>query len=561
MKLYSSGIISILLFIILLAISLCNKDNMTFIFVNCSYYIVTFLILLWASTAFRFIKSSECSLPEFAKQNCIGLVIAAVLTLVVTFSVKSDFRTLSDETNMLSTSNSFFYNKKAQNITSGQYYYDTFHIQNHVIPRRPFVFPIFTALVHSLTGFSAKSGFIVNHFVLFLFLSILFMAIKKYFDSITAVSGLFLFLSQPVITLFASSSGFDFINAFFLYLAFGTLLIYLEKPTDQKFSFLWTTLIMSSNIRYESILPFFITISGLWLFRYFKLQTIKNHFNLLCITPLLMLPYLLQRILMINNNENPPETPLFSLGHFTKHLKSFFMAQFDFSFYLPYASLLNIISFVCILYFFYYIIKKRKFAEISSSSLQFFIIFTISITACLCVILSFFLGDCTHPVSTRFYIPILILLAIVPLCLRRLHPNIFRPKYMLIFSIVMFLFYHPVAIEDRLTNTLTLNREFRQLQQFVDKLGDRRTLIIYHRPGMFTSMGYGAVKFSYFNTNSKNILSKLNKNLFSDIIVFQRIQYRDQKPIDGCLIAEDIVMHKIKEIQISSDFFIRISKI
>lgn len=561
MKNYIFGFLSLILFALMLGVSFTAKDRMIFIFDHFSYYIILILVLLWLVSAVRLFKTLNFSLFEVPSKNGIAFISALILTVMVFFTVKTDFRTLSDETNLLSLSNSMFAKKEVRNITAGKYYYDNFHEVKKVIPRRQFIYPFFTSILHTLVGFKPTNSYLLNYITLFFFLAGVFILIKRYTDNLSAISALFLVLSQPVIPLYAASGGFDLINAFFFCLVFTALLFFMREPSKEKFAFMWITFLMLSNIRYESIVSFVIAISGLILFRYIKWEMIKSHFKLICITPLLMLPFILQRILMMHNNENPPGVALFSIDHFINHLKIFILSQFDFSFYLPYANLLNLISILCIVWLIFRLIKYGKNGHINSSTIHFIILFTLSILANLFVIFSFYSGGNTHPVSARYFIIISLVFSLAPLWLKKINPNLIRSEVLLILSLAVFSLYHPVAIEDRFTNTLTLNREFRHVQSFVNGLNDKRILIIYHRPGQLTALGYGAVHFAYANQNSTSLLNDLNRGLFSDIIVMQRIQYKDQKPKDGCEISSEFSLKILDKMQVSSDFFIRISKV
>lgn len=561
MKKYLIGTLFLITFGILTGFALTSKVRMELVFDNFSYYIIAALVLLWVTTAVQLLRSINLPFHKIITQNSTAFVTALLLTLLVFFTVKTDFRTLSDETNLLSVSNSMFSQKGIRNVTAGKYYYDDFNPITQVIPRRQFIYPFFTSLLHTLVGFRATNSFLANYITLFFFLAGIFILIKRYTDSTCAVSALFLVLAQPVFSLYAASGGFDFINAFFFCLSFAMLLFYMREPSTEKLTFMWMTFLVASNIRYESIVSFLIAILGLVLFGYIKWKHVKTHVLLICITPLLMLPFLLQRILMMNNNENPDGVALFSIGHFIDHLKTFILTQFDFSLYLPYASVLNLISIPCIAWLFFRLIKEGRKGAVPPATIHFIVLFSLSILSNLFVIFCFYFGKNTHPVSARYFILISLVFSLAPLWLKKLKPNLIRSELLLAVSLALFFLYHPVAMQDRFTNTLTLNREFRYVRNVIDDLNDRRILIIYHRPGQFTATGYGAVNFYYANRNSRTLLRDLKRGLYSDIIVMQRIQYKDQKPEKSYRLSDKFSLQKMDDIQITGQYFTRISKV
>jgi len=131
----------------------------------------------------------------------------------------------------------------------------------------------------------------------------------------------------------------------------------------------------------------------------------------------------------------------------------------------------------------------------------------------------------------------------------------------LIFSMVCFLFYHPIAVEGRFINTLTLNRRTEHCIDFLSKLDDRNILIIAARPGQYTALGYGAVNFAYANKNRKLLLNQLSRHLFSKIIVFQQILYENNKSTPDTTLHPDYGLHHLHEIQVTADSFLRISQV
>lgn len=561
MKRYLAGLFFIVLFAVLLGISLTAKDRMTFLFVHLSYYLTFLLVFLWAVVSVRLVKSLNLPvrkvLPTYSKAAAAALLI----TLVVFLTVMTDFRTLSDETNLLSVSRNMFSQKKIHNITAGKYYYDNFHPLTKVVPKRPFVYPFLTSMLHSLVGFRPANAFLLNYIAFFLFLTGIFIVARKYTDSLSAIAALFLVAAYPVVTIYAACAGFDLMNAFFFFLTFTGLYAFMQQPSKEKFAFMWVMFLIIANTRYESIVYFLIAVPGLLIFRFIRLETIKSHFCLICLSPMLMLPFLWQRILMQGKEGNPKDEPIFSFDYFPDNFSQFIRAQFDFSFHLPYANLINLISFFIILWLIYVLIKRWRSGEISTSNIQFFILFCASVAANLTMMFFLFCGNYTHPSNARYFIIPSLTFAFALIALRKIHPTLLRSESILVFSLAMFFLYHPVAMEDRFTNTLILNREFRQAARFIRELDDKNALIVYHRPNQFAAMGLGAVKFNYAGKNANLLLRRLSNGFYSDIVVMQRIQYTDQKPVSDCQLPKNFNLKTLEKIQISSKIYLRISKV
>ena len=105
---------------ILYTASFSNHRFMEICFLRGGYYLMALLVLLWALTLLR----SKCisSAKLFIKSYRSGLILSLVLASVVFISVRPRFRVLSDETNLLSISQSMTYEKGIENVTMGAWY-------------------------------------------------------------------------------------------------------------------------------------------------------------------------------------------------------------------------------------------------------------------------------------------------------------------------------------------------------------------------------------------------------------------------------------------------------
>ena len=126
----------------------------------------------------------------------------------------------------------------------------------------------------------------------------------------------------------------------------------------------------------------------------------------------------------------------------------------------------------------------------------------------------------------------------------------------------MFLFYHPVSIQDRFSRQQTRPREFHLVTDFLKKEREksRNFLVIADRPGQYTALDYGAVKFEYANAES-SIADKFKNHLIDNIFVIQRIEYKTSKPIQTCWLNSNYILKKVMESQNDENQFIRISKV
>lgn len=557
---YLANLISLAAFITLLIFSLKeNRALMGKLFLNASYYLILLIFIIWISQLILFLRDINFSLKQLFQKHWIGILSAFVLSLVVFSSVHVGFKTLSDETNLISIANSMFNDKTCGNGTMGKYYYDNLNVINNEIPKRPLIYPFMVQVLHTLTGFRYQNAFIFNFIVMFLFLAGVFIAARSFLDIHSSIAAIFLIISYPVFTIFSTSAGFDVLNSVFFMMILAAAYCYIRQPSYRLFAFIFASLIVFSNIRYES--PFLLLAFPplLLVTKKIKWDYIKKSSWLFFITPLVMLPYLWQRILRHDAYQNPEDTAVFSFAHLVKNLGIFFKNLVDLKYFLPYAGFLSIISIVIFIYLLVRVIVKRKTLETWQK--QCLIVLTLCVLLSTAIFFAHFFGDYTHPSSARLFITLSIIFALGPVILKIAQPRLLPGPALLIVSILCFMFYHPIAVEGRFINVLTGNRSTEQCISFLSKVQDKNILIIALRPGQFVAMGYGSVNFAYVNQNQQDVLTAFNNHLFARVFVFQEIEYKTGQPSEETKLPPDYNLETLREIQNSPAEFLRICEL
>jgi len=554
---YLISAVALIAFLFLLIYSLTSRKAMYDIFSYGSYYIAGLLIVVWIVQTSLVLKAGRFSLQGLLKKHWIGILVALVLTSFVFSSVKVGFKTLSDETNLLSVSRSMLSNKTVFNCTMGTYYYGNLTPIRQELPVRPFVFPFLTHLLHVITGYRYQNPFVLNFIIMFLFLSGIYIAARKFLDISSSIAAMLFVLAYPVFTVFGTSGGFDLLNSVFFSLAMVAVYNFLKNPSSTTFAFVFSSLLMLANVRYESII--FLFVVPLLLLKRIKWHYLKEYAYLFFAAPLLILPYIWQRMLKPDSHEPYTDVPLFSVTSLTANTEAILKNLIDFRYFLPYAGFLSIVSILILIYLTVEILRKK--IPLENNAKYFTIVLSVSFLVSTLIYLSYFFGYYTHPSSARFFITFSVVLALVPVALRVLKPAAISGPAMLMVATVFFLLYHPIAVEGRFVNTLTLNRRTEHCIDFLSKLNDRNIMVIVERPGQYTALGYGTVDFTYANNNRKPLLNQLDRHLFSKMIVFQQIEYKTNAPTSDTTLHPDYNLHTLYEIQVSADKFLRISEI
>lgn len=518
-----------------------------------SYYVILIMVGFWIFITLPFFR-------ETLKNKLLQIIICFLMTVTVFVSIPPKYRVLSDETNLLSVSQSMTYRRDILNVTQSKFYYGNFNVIQGDLPTRPLLFPFFTSIVHTLTGYRYQNVFVLNFLVLFALLTMTFLVIESNLGRLSAFAACLLLLSIPTLTLSASSGGFDVCSLFFFGLSFVLLYRFLTKPTTENFGMLLIQLILLAQIRYESIAYVALIMGSLLVLRKIKPEMITGNTALFAASPFFLIPMLLQRKLTPNTFENPPGVPPFSIDHFTKHFKILVENMIKFSPDFPYPSYLNWVSVLLILVLLVMVAPKIK-KHLNNNQIIFSGLLISCVGLGLTIVLFHHFGVFPHPTQARLFLIFLVFLAMMPVVFRYFYPNIFTEKRLFAIAAVSFALYHPVATQGRFTNSLTIIRETEDIYRFLNKLNDPKIMIIAERPGQFTVANFGAVGFGFANANKGSLLNDLSRSLFSEIWVLQKYSFDSGKPLKDQELAPEFVLEPAEDIMVTATEFVRISKV
>ena len=551
-------LLPVIIFFGLLLYSFTSRETMIWFYAKTSYYFLFALCVIWLIQLIRYLENLDFSLKKFLPAYGTGIGLAFVMTCIIFLSIPVQFKILADETNLLSVSQSMVYHKEAYRISMAHYYHDGLIPLKVDVPKRPLLFPFVICLIHSVLGYRPQNVFILNFIVMFVCLSGVYVITRKCLDSWSAAAGMFLVLACPLVPIYGTSGGYDLFSTLFFAMIMVALYEFLKSPTGEALAFIWASLLMFSNIRYESII-FFLLILGPSV-PFMKLKYFKSNAWLYALTPLLSLPFIWQRVLSQGTYENPSDVPLFALQSFIKHGKIFIQNFLNLQMDLPYAGLLNLFAVIMLGYLAKQILTKK--ADFKSYQKYFGFILGISIAAFLVIVLSHHFGRFDRPTQARLFLNFSLFCALTPLLLKGLLPNWLSGKKLLAAAIIVFLFYHPIAARHDFINSLIITRIHQNSHRFLEDLNDRDVLVITDYSGHYTALSYGAVKFEYANSHREELLIELKKHRYSKIIVIQEIVNQTNRPRKKSqMLDPHFKLQTLKEIKVHPDYFIRFSRV
>jgi len=455
------------------------------------------------------------------------------------------------------------FNKTVDNVTEGKWYYEMFWPNVSSTEKRPFLFPFFTSLMHSVFGYRVENVFILNYFVLWASLFLLYLLIRFYLGELLAFSSLVLVLSQPIISLSATSASFELFNLLFIIASFLSLRYFLSSPDSKSCTVLILNLIMLANVRYESAIFFVIIMLIVLIAGYLKPKFLTQSV-VYGLSSLYFLPLIWQRIIMLTipdpNVKGGSWLNYFNWKNLLHNTDIFVKSSLGFNNQLGYAGTLNILGFLALLFCIVLLMARLKESKNEDQN-----IFLACVIAG--ILASFFIvnlyGADPHPMNGRFYLPELVVFSILPIfsLINILKSTNKLAVFIFIGALCFFAYYHPVAVEDRLTNNLMIVREFKFVDGFLKKYADKNALIICGRPGQIIVFNHGAISYASANHDVSTILQQYKNHLFSSIYVIQSISYTTKSPLADNVLNPRYQLETVDELQITGAYFFRISKV
>lgn len=524
------------------------------LFAKGSYYFLIAMVLTWAYTLQAWYQENPKVMSKEVKMGAI--FFALILALIVWIGVEKSFKVLSDEANLIAVSQSLSLDKTAYNHTMGRWYYDNFWPISFEVDKRPLLYPFLVSIFHGIFGYSITNAFICNTVVLFLLLLTVFHLVYPIAGFVGGIAGMLLVVAQPIICITAVSGGFDLLACLLQVWILFLVLELCRKENTWLRPLIWLSLILLCNTRYEKVLAIPIVFGWLVIFKKLKFKDLKEHRFLYAFSFLLFMPRIWQ-LMVPQNYENPKGVPVIGWVNFQKHFPIFIKALFNFNYELPYATILNIAALLIVVLWCVWFFKKGGFQKFKSSA-PFIMITATFVAAELGISLGHHFGVFDHPTQSRLFVLFMTLLSLSPFLLRWILG--FSPSKQLLFAgIGFFMFYFPIAEENRYVNKLTLIRKTHWVYDFLSTVKDKDILVISDRPGIYTIAPVGSVDFKWAVANHETIRTEVKRHLYQAVYVVEDINY--SRPNESQVKRVFPNIETILERQNSAEEFVRIGKV
>ena len=533
-------------------------------FVHGAYWILTAYLLGSVGTliwVFLHHRSYWGSWLQRHKQTLSwSILVGFVLTFMIFASNHFFYKTLSDETNLLSVSRSLLIEKRAYNVTEGLYYYGNFQPLKYGFPKRPLLYPYLVQLLHLGTGYRWQNPFVLNALILWGLLSSICLIFTRWRGYSNGLATSLIVSSSPILGIYGVSASFDPLSLTMTWWSATWLLAasWCARPEanaeQHQLTLPLATLGMWTGIgfvqvRHENLA---LLLGGLLVFLVLSRSRIKHWLQsawhrlpasialLLVLGNLMWLLALKLRLLNVGNMAENTEKALLSFGHLLRHMTILGTSLFKESWtgdiiLMPYRPLIwyGLLALLCWGIFTNWQNRSTR-KSVALTWLQHGLqgrlpnnhAIGVALLAIVLVQLGIYLahyyGLANHPTQARFFLPLTFWASLL-FCWSwiSLQQNTNHSGLMVI-ALLLWILYFPQGQQGRFINQLTLNRETQHIYEVV--LADPRNdvLYIHERPGQIVVLERGAVSVQRADRELETYQKNLQQGLIQELVYLRR---------------------------------------
>ncbi len=535
------------------------------------YYLIFASVFVWIHSLLP-VNWDPIVWRQRLTRHGLAIGIAAVLLGGALLTSAPTFRVLSDETNLMGVAMAMYDDGFVWNPIEGRYHYEKFVVQQYVGEKRPLLFPFLVSVLHTIIGYSAYNGMVLNAAVGFLSWVVFYWVLQRRFGRFFGIIGMVLLAAYPIYILWVTSSGFEILNVLFILVAFLLLDDFLVHRTARHAERLALGLVLLAQVRYESAV-FAIIIFPLLPFLLPRAQYASLSLRTV-ILPCLLLPVLWQRRLDFENQPIDEGLSVFSTQWVWPNLQNawkFFTAQDS-----AYGTIEGLF-FVAIVGAAVAAIRWMKFRHIETKRTRWMRrILLLSFAAEAAILAAFYWGDLTTLYNIRLglvFLPLVVLLVVYLLhCVPQSNAT---KRFIALGTVGILLYAWPQAGANDAVRRLSLYVEYHAVLGFVEKhYPESKLLIVTDRPGLYTPHRWGAVGIEYANKHQWRMHFEWSQHFYDEMLVIQRIPFTSDSfpqssnslqtsgsPTPETQLAEVFRLQTLYEFQVAETHFLRISRI
>ena len=534
------------------------------LFAHGAYY---FLLVLVAAWTLKILSLYGHHLKQWRPPRVAALILAAALTVLIFIHSPPRFKILADESNLMGVS-MMLHSKRMAALPIEGFVSDQRQGEIVTIPtKRPLLFPFLVSVIHTLKGYSPANGFLLNFVVTLAALFVLSLTATRLLSPAMAIPATLVMASAPILSFYATGSGFEALNMLFLMLTFMMLIeVVASKGEANRVELLFLTALMLAQCRYESVIVL-VLIALVLLRRLIQWGSLKHLSWMGCFLPVFLLPILWQRRMfmgaqMLNRidhgvlqSQTTPFKWRYLIDNLDDNLFVLLGLNPDYGFTFPMA----LVALVGIYSLWRNVLRVRTMRQNST------ILATVaaSLLALLLIISTFFWGNFGLPEANRMalaFLPFVALAALYVLHQMQPHPRLEFQTVVIVVLVAHLLYFRPYAGNQRLLNGLSLPYEYQRVVSYLRQTYEKKDdlLIIAELPNLYIIQPHSAVNLSHLE--KREALIREQHDRFAHIIALQKVDRRTGEVTPSTSIGPPFELTRRREIPISTRHLLRISE-
>lgn len=384
--------------------------------VHVGYWLMLVTLILFTRAGWRLARAGWSRWqPGRADLGALALVLA--VSGLWAAHERHGFKILADEVLLLGTSMGIHYDREIGYPARAADATGPLQLSLKVLDKRPYFFPFLVSVAHDVTGYRPTNPFWVNTVLGVLFLGLVYVlgwqiARTRWAGALLVL----LFAGLPLAAQQASGGGFELLNLVMILTVIFAAARYARAPDEAALEFLCLAAVLLAFTRYESVV-FILPVAMLALWGWARAGRVVLSWPV-AITPILLLPYLLQnRVFSMNaaawemGSIKGADAP-FALHYLPDNLGHALAFFFDLSGYQAnsiYFAALGLVALPFLLLLTVRTLRRGPEAAPEEVGRAFVVMGLFAIAALLMV---YFWGQFDHPVIRRLSLPVHLLLAL-----------------------------------------------------------------------------------------------------------------------------------------------------
>lgn len=384
--------------------ALHDGDGRQTLLAGALYGLMPVALALWLAAVARARAAGGEAFGAWLRARAGTLALAAGFVAVVALAMPPAMRMQFDETSLLGTAFGMRAERAALMPIGALPAADGVFVTDWNLDKRPPLWPFLVSVAHDVAGVRVGNAFAVNAVVLWALLALVGWRLRAAAGVAGGALGMALLAGLPLLASCATSGGFETLALASLAAAIAFAVDFVRAPSAPRANALLATVLLGAQARYES-LPVLVVLLAVVAARVRRWPRDRFGVWLLGAAPLLLAPLAL---LLLHGRDAMfyPEAkgqPLVALAHFADHVGPLLAAMFAWG-PQPFAALPTLLAVAAGLLA---LVRPAGRGMVAA-------VVVAPVVAATAIALLWFFGDVRENTAQRLFLPLAVLLALLP---------------------------------------------------------------------------------------------------------------------------------------------------